>query len=248
MFLSGDISAPSSFNSCFSLNLLCLAQSSSGLADIFCPVLNCWLFIPVSGLSFQSTRRRTSLDIYGLVSVGSLLPLCFYYYNLWHKSVKSEMGSLCRWGKAEHETEQLSMGWAAEWKPSTRAVPGNFPRPLHWCEPDPASSVLNFFCLELTWAGKIRIQMLVFLGGFLRKGKWWWLSHKPFISDSFNSGNKQGIESSWASLGLFPCILFLSAEMQIRSTLLKLGRYFIIYFSNWWEISETRVSKSICCY
>lgn len=146
---------------------------------------------------------------------------------------------------------RMKLGWAAEWKPGTRAARGSIPRPLHWCEPGPASGVWNFFCLELMWTGKMRIQMLVvpslFPEGFLRKGQWCWWSHKLFISDSLSTGNKQGTESSWACFGLFPWILFLSTEMQIRSTLLKLGRYFIIYLSNWWEISETHGSKSICC-
>lgn len=160
--------------------------------------------------------------------------------------------SKVRWTACADENKlSMELGWAAEWKPIPRAAPGNLSRPQHWCEPGPAPGVCNIFCLELTRAGKIRIQMFVvsplFPEGFLRRGQWCWLSHKPFISDSFNTGNKQGIESSWACLGLFPWILFLSAEMQIRSTLLKLGRYFIIYLSNWWEVSETHGSRSICC-
>lgn len=156
------------------------------------------------------------------------------------------MDSPCRWEQAEHEAGLNSR--METWHQSCPRKPS---QTLHWCEPAPASGVWKFFCLELTWAGKIRIQMLVvpplFPAGFLRKGQWCWLSHKLFISDSFNTGNKQGIESSWACLGLFPWILFLSAETQIRSALLKPGWSFIIYLSNWWEISETHGSKSICC-
>lgn len=150
------------------------------------------------------------------------------------------MGTSWAWNWAEQQNGNLAPELPQETFPDTALV---WAWSSLWCS--------EIFCLELTWAEKIRIQMLVvpplFPGGVLRKGQWCWWSHKLYISDSFSTGNKQGIESSWACLGHFSWILFLSTKTQIRSTLLKLGRYFIIYLSNWWEISETHGSKSICC-
>lgn len=65
------------------------------------------------------------------------------------------------------------------------------------------------------------------------------------LADSLSIGNKQGTECSWGCSGLFPRILFLATQMQMRSTLLKLVRHFIIYVSNWCKISEALSSKRI---
>lgn len=141
---------------------------------------------------------------------------------------------------------RMNLDWAVEWKPGPITAQRNLHSSPCWYEPNHTN--WNFFCLELTWTQKIRIQMLVVPhlppSGLWRKGQWCCLSHKLFIS-WLNARNKQGAESSWACLRLFPGILFLATQMQIRSTLLKLVRYFIIYLSNWCRISEADGSRRI---
>lgn len=65
------------------------------------------------------------------------------------------------------------------------------------------------------------------------------------LADSLSTGNKQGTEFSWGCFGLFPRILFLATQMQIRSTLLKLVRHFVICVSNRGRISKALSSRRI---